>query len=67
MRISESRLESFTVTLRNPTFFNRFIDLTGDEPSTGALVTLKDSNWLFSLSIPYQPLFPNQPEHVQVF
>ncbi|OJJ85919.1 uncharacterized protein ASPGLDRAFT_33842 [Aspergillus glaucus CBS 516.65] len=67
MRMSESRLESFTVTLRNPTFFNRFIDLTDDEPYTGALVTLKDSNWLFSLSIPHQPLFPNQPEHVQVF
>lgn len=32
MRMSESRLESFTITLRNPTFFDRFIDLTGDEP-----------------------------------
>ncbi|KAI9928443.1 hypothetical protein MW887_002488 [Aspergillus wentii] len=66
-RMNESQLESFTVTLRTPAFFNAFIELTGDEPGTGALVTLKDSPWLFTLSIPHQPLFPNQPEHIQVF
>lgn len=66
-RLCESRQESFTVTLKNPEFFDRFAELTGDAPGSGVFVTLKDSNWLLSLEIPAQPLFPDQPAEVQVF
>lgn len=66
-RMTESRQESFTVTLKNPEFFDRFTELTGDAPGSGFFVTLKDSSWLLSLSIPHQPMFPDQPEDVQVF
>ncbi|KAB8206643.1 67 kDa myosin-cross-reactive antigen like family protein [Aspergillus parasiticus SU-1] len=65
-RMSESRLESFTVTLKDPEFFNRFCKLTDNQPGTAAFVTLKDSSWIISLNIPQQPLFPDQPGDVQV-
>ncbi|CAG8048450.1 hypothetical protein PENNAL_c0037G02783 [Penicillium nalgiovense] len=67
-RVDESRQESFTVTLKNNTqFFERFVQLTGDEPGTGTFVTLKHSSWLLNLSLPQQPMFPDQPVDVQVF
>ncbi|PLB45065.1 67 kDa myosin-cross-reactive antigen family protein [Aspergillus steynii IBT 23096] len=66
-RMQESRLETFTVTLRSDTFFKSFVDLTGDQPGSTSFVTLKDSAWLISLSVPNQPLFPDQPAHIQVF
>jgi oleate hydratase len=66
-RICESRQESFTVTLKNTQFFERFIQLTGDKPGTGTIVTLKHSSWLLSLILPQQPMFPDQPVDIQVF
>lgn len=66
-RMQESRLETFTVTLRSELFFKLFVDLTGDQPGTSSLVTLKDTSWLISVSIPEQPLFPDQPSDIQVF
>jgi oleate hydratase len=67
-RVGESRQESFTATLKNnPQFFERFVQLTGDEPGTGTFVTLKHSSWLLTLSLPQQPMFPDQPVDVQVF
>ncbi|KAE8353404.1 oleate hydratase [Aspergillus coremiiformis] len=66
-RMPESRLESFTVTLKDPEFFTRFIDLTDNQPGTASFVTLRDSSWVISLSVPKQPLFPAQPDDVQVF
>jgi len=65
-RVPESRLESFTMTLKDPEFFDRFTKLTHDRPGTGALVTLKDTPWQLSLNLPHQPLFPKQPQNVQV-
>jgi myosin-crossreactive antigen len=32
-----------------------------DEPGTGTFVTLKHSSWLLTLSLPQQPMFPDQP------
>ena len=56
------------MTLKNNTqFFERFVQLTGDEPGTGTFVTLKHSSWLLTLSLPQQPMFPDQPVDVQVF
>jgi oleate hydratase len=65
--IAQSCWESFTVTLKNPSFFDKMIQLTGNQPGTGGLVTFKDSNWLMSIVLAYQPHFPNQPADVQVF
>ncbi|KAF7595703.1 hypothetical protein BBP40_005147 [Aspergillus hancockii] len=66
-RMRESRLESFTITLKDPGFFTRFLELTDNQPGTAAFVTLKESSWVLSLNIPKQPLFPGQPDGVQVF
>ena len=66
-RPTESNWLSFTVTLKNPSFFSELEKATGNKAGTGALVTFKDSNWLMSIVVPHQPHFLNQPENVQVF
>jgi oleate hydratase len=65
--IAESCWESFTVTLKNPAFFNKITEFSGNQPGTGGLITFKDSNWLMSIVLAYQPHFANQPADVQVF
>jgi oleate hydratase len=65
--IAQSYWASFTVTLKNPAFFEQMTRFSGNEPGTGGLVTFKDSNWLMSIVLAYQPHFPNQPADVQVF
>ena len=65
--IAQSCWESFTVTLKNPAFFDQMNQFSGNEPGTGGLVTFKDSNWLMSIVLAHQPHFPNQPADVQVF
>jgi oleate hydratase len=64
--IAQSLWESFTITFHDPTFFLLMEKFTGNEAGTGGLVTFKDSNWLISLVIPYQPHFIGQPADVQV-
>jgi oleate hydratase len=65
--IAQSWWESFTVTLKNPAFFDKMNQFSGNQPGTGGLVTFKDSNWLMSIVLAHQPHFPNQPADVQVF
>ncbi|KAL2870535.1 oleate hydratase [Aspergillus lucknowensis] len=65
-RLHESRLESFTITLSSPEFFERLTATTGDEPGPTTTLTLRDSAWLITLRIPGQPVFPGQPSHTQV-
>ena len=65
--ISRSCWESFTVTLKEPAFFDAMTRFSGNQPGTGGLVTFKDSNWLMSIVLAHQPHFPNQPAGVQVF
>jgi oleate hydratase len=65
--IAQSCWESFTVTLKTPSFFDQMTAFTGNEPGTGGLVTFKDSNWLMSVVLPHQPHFIDQPPGVQVF
>lgn len=65
--ISQSFWESFTVTLKDPTFFNQMEQFSGNEAGTGGLVTFKDANWLMSIVLACQPHFSNQPAGVQVF
>src|ERR1019366_4847379 len=67
--IAQSCWESFTVTLKvtlkNPAFFDRMTQFSGNQPGTGGLVTFKDSNWLLSIVLAHQPHFRNQPAGVQ--
>jgi len=65
--IEESLWESFTVTCKDPTFFDLMEKFSGNKPGTGGLVTFKDSNWFMSIVLPHQPHFLGQPENVQVF
>ncbi|KAF1994115.1 67 kDa myosin-cross-reactive antigen family protein [Amniculicola lignicola CBS 123094] len=66
-RINESSWESFTVTLSDHELLRRIEGYTLNEPGTGALLTLKDSNWLMSIVVPHQPHFANQPRDIDVF
>jgi len=65
--IAQSWWESFSVTLKNPEFFNKMHQFSGNEAGIGGLVTFKDSNWLMSIVLSHQPYFRNQPADVQVF
>jgi len=65
--IAQSCWESYTVTLKNPAFFDSMNQFSGNEAGTGGLVTFKDSNWLMSIVLAHQPHFPGQPPDVQVF
>ena len=64
---AQSCWESFTVTLKNPGFFELMKQFSGNQAGTGGLVTFKDSNWLMSIVLAHQPHFINQPADVQVF
>ena len=65
--VAQSCWESFTVTLKNPSFFDKMYEFSGNEAGTGGLVTFKDSSWLLSIVLANQPHFINQPVDVQVF
>jgi oleate hydratase len=65
--IAQSCWESFTVTRWNPAFFDLVNLFSGNAAGTGGLITFKDSNWLLSIVLAYQPHFANQPADVQVF
>ena len=60
-RIPDSRWVSFTVTTTGPEFIDQISALTGSEPGSGGLVTLKDSNWVLSLSVLHYPEVIGQP------
>ncbi|MDP3295904.1 MAG: oleate hydratase [Nevskia sp.] len=65
--VAMSCWESFTVTLKNPAFFEEMFRFSGNDAGIGGLVTFKDSNWLMSIVLAHQPHFINQPRDVQVF
>lgn len=65
--IAQSCWESFTVTLKDPAFFERMNRFSGNAAGIGGLVTFKDSNWLMSIVLAHQPHFADQPADVQVF
>lgn len=65
--VDESKWESFTVTCQGTDFFERMKTFSGNDAGTGGLVTFKDSNWLMSIVLAYQPHFIGQPDDVTVF
>lgn len=65
--IDKTKWLSFTVTLTDDDIvFPYLLELTGDLPGMGGVVTIKDSNWLMSWTAPKQPHFINQPDNVKV-
>jgi oleate hydratase len=59
--------ESFTVTLRDPEFFEFMESFTANPAGTGGLVTFKNSGWLMSVVLAHQPHFADQEEDAWVF
>jgi myosin-crossreactive antigen len=66
-KVDESKWLSFTVTMRDPTFFDLMEKFTGNAAGTGGLVTFTDSNWLMSVVLAAQPHFIGQPNDIKVF
>ncbi|MBB3227965.1 oleate hydratase [Luteibacter sp. Sphag1AF] len=62
----DSRWTSFTLTLRDPALLQHILDMTGNVPGEGGLITFADSRWLMSIVVPHQPHFIGQPDGVQV-
>jgi oleate hydratase len=65
--VAKSSWESFTVTLSDPLFFEFMERFTGNEAGSAGLVTFRDSSWLMSVVLAYQPHFLSQPEDCWVF
>ena len=65
--VPQSWWESFTVTLKDGSFFEQMERFSGNRAGSGGLVTFKDSRWLMSVVLAHQPHFGGQPESVQVF
>lgn len=66
-QLEKTRWQSFTVTSNDPAFFEFMASFTGNAAGTGGLVTFRESSWLLSLVLAYQPHFRDQPENVYVF
>jgi len=66
-QVDLSKWMSFTVTLKDPIFFEHMEAFTGNVAGTGGLVTLTDSSWYMSVVLAWQPHFINQPDDVFVF
>ena len=65
--VDQSKWMSFTVTLKDPTFFEHMEQFTGNKAGTGGLVTMTDTNWFMSVVLAHQPHFRNQPPGTFVF
>jgi oleate hydratase len=66
-RIVDSRWVTFTVTTTGKEFLDEIIKLTHSGSGSGGLLTLKDSNWMISLSIFDQPEVLTQPPGTSVW
>ena len=66
-QVPRSGWESFTVTLHDAVFHEWMEEFTGNPAGTGGLVTFKESGWLMSIVLAYQPHFMNQPGDVWIF
>lgn len=63
----QTNWQSFTVTCRGDKLLKMIEDFTGNIPGSGALMTLKDSNWLMSTVVAAQPHFKSQDADTTIF
>lgn len=59
LNIRESSKVIFTVTLSNSNFLSIYQLRTNNVLGARAILSLLDSNWMLSISVPYQLVFPN--------
>jgi len=64
--VNKTKWTSFTITFKDPTFFKLVEKMSGNKAGTGGIITFKDSNWLMSITLPYQPYFIGQPKNTFV-
>ncbi|WP_130862372.1 oleate hydratase [Bacilliculturomica massiliensis] len=62
-----SNWQSFTVTCRGDKLLKMIEEFSGNIPGSGALMTLKDSNWLMSTVVAAQPHFKTQDADTTIF
>jgi oleate hydratase len=59
---------SYTATITDyPQFFKYIEEKTGNVTGTAGAITMTDSSWFMTIGIPVQPIFPKQPDNVEVF
>ncbi|KAL2856525.1 streptococcal 67 kDa myosin-cross-reactive antigen like family-domain-containing protein [Aspergillus pseudoustus] len=63
-RILESTVETFTTTFKGPEFNILYEKLTQEQPGTGAFLSLSESNWGVTISVPHQPVCSTQSENI---
>ena len=66
-RIADSRWVTFTVTTTGSEFLDEITTVSRSGPGSGGLLTLRDSNWVISLSIFEQPEVLSQPPGTSVW
>ena len=59
--VDDSKWLSFTVTTKNPMFFELMENFSGAPAGKGGLITFKSSNWLLTIALNHQPHFRGQP------
>jgi oleate hydratase len=59
--VADSKWESFTVTTKNPSFFELMEKFSGSPAGKGGLITFKSSNWLMTIALNRQPHYREQP------
>jgi oleate hydratase len=59
--VDDSKWLSFTVTTKNPLFFELMEKFSGALAGKGGLITFKSSNWLLTIALNHQPHFRGQP------
>ncbi|KAE8381472.1 oleate hydratase [Aspergillus bertholletiae] len=65
-RALESGIETFVTTLQGTEFVKLYDKLTNDSARTGAMLSLTNSKWLITISVPHQPVFPSQPADTHI-
>ncbi|KAJ0423217.1 streptococcal 67 kDa myosin-cross-reactive antigen like family-domain-containing protein [Aspergillus carlsbadensis] len=63
-RILEATIETFTTTFKDPDFNVLYERITKEKPGAGAFLSLSDSNWGVTISVPHQPVFSTQSDNV---
>ena len=69
--IDKSKWESYTITAKGSKMRKLLEDFAErkflpHKTATGGIITIKDSNWLLSVTVNRQPQFKNQPEDITV-
>jgi oleate hydratase len=59
--IQDSKWTSFTVTTKDPTFFQLMEKFSGSPAGKGGLITFTASSWLLTIALNHQPHYRGQP------